>query len=462
MNTKSTLETPEVLKRIYDQKLVPGSAIAGLAAGTGTSYTLAGLAISSTLGGLAGPSAFVEGPLGEPVHPGLNLLVAGHDPQWHRLQRVVLGAVERLQRQLREIGQTSTQDSVTKKPFEDGNRNLGREIRESFDKHLFEDSPVGSILDHARPDVALRLPSLVMNSPTPETFAKGVEEILDREVAVYYPHGSLFEELNKFSPSRRWHQFLGQLVQAMEGSDASFQPICENSGFGSLAALRASLFMTCDGAHIRAALASNNSDVQRLLRQCLIIRPNRWSTAPSIRPLELKGGYATYRDAVRNVIADRRCGQSFQFTVDAAGYDILRQYDDYLHSKASTGDLPGHPWVMDLHWKIMWSMKMLYRRSADNASAGMAIHLAHCAVKEHLALVSEERQKHETQAAEKARQIMLTKLRELGDITVRELLRTYNSQRKELHLPILDTLIQEGLVTQTGNLIALADTATKP
>jgi len=160
-------------------------------------------------------------------------------------------------------------------------------------------------------------------------------------------------------------------------------------------------------------------------------------------------------------MANRRCRQSYQLTVDAAGYDILRQYDDYLHSKASTGDLPGHSWVMDLHWKIMWSMKVLYRHAADNASAGMAIHLTHCAIKEHLALVSEEQQKHETQAAEKARQIMLTKLRDLGDITVRDLLRTYNSQRKELHRPVLDSLIQEGLVTQTGNLIALADT-TKP
>ena len=107
----------------------------------------------------------------------------------------------------------------------------------------------------------------------------------------------------------------------------------------------------------------------------------------------------------------------------------------------------------------MWSVKVLYYRAADNACAGLALHLAHSAIKEHLALVSEERQKHETQAAEKARQVMLAKLREHGGITVRDLLRTYSHQKKELHLPVLDSLIQEGLATKTGNLVAAADTA---
>ena len=462
MNAKSTFETPEFLEKIYSQKLSIGSAIGGLAAATGTSCNLVGLAISSILGGLAGPTAFVEGPLGEPLHPGFNLIIADNDPNWHQLQRVVLGAVESLQRQLREIGQISTEDSITRKPFEDGNRNLGKEIRECFDKHMDQASPVAAILDHARPGLALRLPSMVMNSPTPESFAAGIEEILDREVAVYYPHGGLFQEIAKLSPSRRWHQFLGQLVQALEGSDASFQPICENSGFGSLSMLRARLLMTCNASHIRVALASNNSDVQRFLNQCLIIRPKRWSAAPSIRPLELKGVYSSYASAVKNVMANRRCGQSAQLTVDAAGYDILSQYSDFLRAKAASIDLPGHPWIiMDLHWKLMWSMKVLYPRAADIAAAAIAVHLGHCAINEHLALVSEERQMHETQAAEKARKIMLSKLRELGDVTVRDLLRTYNNQRKDLHLPVLEGLIQQGLINQTGNIICLADT-TKP
>lgn len=459
MNAKSTLETPEFLEKIYSQKLNIGSAIGGLAAATGTNDSLAGLAISSILGGLAGPTAFVEGPLGEPLHPGFNLLVANNDPNWHQLQRVVLGAVESLQRELREIGQISTEESMTWKPFEDGNRNLGKEIRECFYKHLDSDSPVAALLDHGRPGLALRLPSMVMNSPTPESFAAGIEEILDREVAVYYPHGGLFEEIAKLSPSRRWHQFLGQLVQAMEGSDVSFQPIRENSGFGSLSTLRVRLLMTCDASHVRVALASNNSDVQRFLRQCVIVRPKPLSATPSTRPIELKGGYSSYASAVRNVMASRRCGQSSLLPVDTAGYDILSQYSDFLRAKAATMDLPGHPWTMDLHWKLMWSMKVLYPGAADSKSASLAVHFGHCAIREHLALVSEEREMHETQAAEKAQERMLSKLRELGDVTVRDLLRTYNNQRRDLHLPVLEGLIQQGRITQTGNIICLADTS---
>ena len=459
MNAKSTFETPEFLEKIYSQKLNVGSAIGGLAAATGTSSNLVGLAISSILGGLAGPSAFVEGPLGEPLHPGFNLLVADNEPNWHQVQRVLLGSVEALQRQLREIGQIYNEDSMARKPFENGSRNLSREISGCFYKHLDPASPVAALLDQARPGLALRLPSMVMNSPTPESFAAGIKEILDREVAVYYPHGVLFEEIAKLSPSRRWHQFLGQLVQAMEGSDVSFQPIRENSGFGSLSLLRARLLMTCDASHVRVALASNNNDVQRFLRQCVIVRPKQWSAAPSTRPIELKGGYSSYASAVRNVMASRRCGRSAQLTVDTAGYDILCQYGEFLRAKAATMDLPGHLWIMNLHWKLMWSMKVLYPGAADITSASLAVHFGHCAISEHLALVSEEREMHETRAAEKAKEIMLSKLRELGDVTVRDLLRTYNNQRKDLHLPVLEGLIQQGMITQTGNIICLADTS---
>ena len=58
--------------------------------------------------------------------------------------------------------------------------------------------------------------------------------------------------------------------------------------------------------------------------------------------------------------------------------------------------------------------------------------------------------------AQDATQVMLSKIREFGPITVWELRRHYKVQNSEVHQPVLETLLEAGKVhlNESGKLIA--------
>ena len=430
-----------------------------LAASTGTSPESAALSSAALLGGIAGPDAHILGPADNPVGPNFNLLVTGgEDASWQRLQQLILGPVESLQARLRVMSRAVHPERVAEIENRRGAKNITQELHAAVGREFPDNGlPLGP-LDGLRANVALRQPSVLLSSPSPEIFKQGVEEVLDRHVLITYTAGLLFEELARLAPSRQWLDLLKTIVAALDGHDDRFERTHTNEGYGRLAALRATLLMTCKESQAVQAMGSSNSEVQRLLSQCLVLRPRFGTPAVSESREYLRGGFGAYTAAATDVLSSRRSGDGVQFKVTDADYELLVGYTAYLQSVLpKVQSLPQQAWALDLPWKISWAMMVLKgKMEPGDWCVPYAIHVAHTALLEHSAFSRQEHKKLQDREEERARLVMLNKLAKLGPCQLRQLLRTFKVQRKALYEPVLDGLISEGLIVREGSRYALA------
>lgn len=462
MNSPSPPEQPEILKKLYAcGRCRPGFAVLALGAATGTSPEMATLAAASLLGGIAGIEASVLGPADNPISPRFNLIVVGRDDAgWQRLQRLVLAPIESLQASLREMSHAVKPDRLDSLKNKPGSTDRTAEIHSAVGREFDNHQPF-SLTQDLRASTALKLPSVLLNSPAPDAFTRGIAEILDQQVSLVYPTGRLFEELGRMIPSRQWLELLGRIVNAIEGHDDFFDRLQPSEGYGRLASLKATLMMTCSHGQAVQAMGATNPEVQRLMQQCLIVRPTfRKPHLISDREY-LRGGYARYTDVAAEVLSSRRVGAGAQFKVVAADYELLMEYTSYLQSILPRGvGLPKCDWVLDLPWKIAWAMMSLEGRSTPgDFCIPYAIHVANQVLLEHAAFSREESKKLKLQEEESARRVLLEKLARIGPCRLRQLMRTFRVQRKALYGPVLDGLISDGLVVQKENCFELAPPA---
>ena len=259
-------------------------------------------------------------------------------------------------------------------------------------------------------------------------------------------------------PSRQWLDLLGRIVNALEGHDDFFDRLHANEGYGRLASLKATLMMTCSHGQAVQAMGASNPEVQRLMQQCLVVRPNFCKPDPITDREYLRGGYGRYTDVASNVLSSRRVGGGAQFKVNAADYELLLEYTSYMQSVLPRGvGLPKCDWVLDLPWKLAWALMSLEgRRNPGDSCIPYAIHVANEVLIEHAAFCREEGRKLKLQQEENVRRVVLEKLARLGPCQLRQLMRTFRVQRKALYAPVLDGLISDGLVVRKENCYALA------
>jgi len=462
MNTTTPIDQPEIIKKLYASgRCRAGIAVASLGAATGTSAELATLAAASLLGGIAGGDACVFGPADNPVSPRFNLLVVGReDPGWLRLQRLLLAPIESLQSSLREMSRAVKPDRLDAVDNKPNSRDRTAEIHAAVG-HEFDNSQPFSLTQDLRASTAIRLPSVLLKSPTPDVFNRGIAEILDQQVTLAFPAGRLFEELGRMIPSRQWLDLLGKIVNALEGHDDFFDRLHPNEGYGRLAALKATLMMTCSHGQAVQAMGASNPEIQRLMQQSLVVRPTFGKPHPISDREFLRGGYKLYTDAAADVLSSRRVGAGAQFKVNAADYELLMEYTSYMQSVLPReGGLPKCDWVLDLPWKLAWALMSLEgRRNPGDSCIPYAIHVADRVLLEHAAFSREEGKKLKQQEEQSARHALLDKLARLGPCPLRKLVRTFRVQRKALYAPVLDGLISDGLVVQKENCYALTERA---
>ena len=456
--TSSALEQPEIIKKLYScERCRPGFVVSALGAATGTSPEMAALAAAALLGGIAGGDAGVLGPTDNMVSPRFNLLIVGReDAGWQRLQQLLLAPIEALQSRLRDMSRAVTPnhlDAIDNRP---NSRNITAEIHTAVGREFDSARPLS--LAHLRASTALRFPSFLLNSPAPDAFNKGIAEILDHQLSLVYPSGRLFEEIGRKFPSRQWLDMLGRIVNALEGHDDFFDRPHPNEGYGRLATLKATLMMTCSHSLAVQAMGSTNREVQRLMQQSLVVRPNFCKPHTISNRETLRGGYKLYTDVAAEVLSSRRVGAGAQFKVVAADYELLMEYTSFLQSVVPSGvGLPTSDWVLDLPWKLAWTLMSLENRSTPGDSCiPYAIHVANRALNEHATFSREEGKKLKLQEDEHFRRLLLDKLARLGPCPLRELMRTFRVQRKAIYGPVLDDLVSDGLVVQKENCYALA------
>lgn len=416
--------------------IYPDLAAGAIAASSGTEVVTTALGVAAVLGNIAGPYAEIVGPMGERIHPGFNLVVAGGNcPRWYQAQKLLLDPVEACQREFRERAAAVTRERLDHMQAMRPHVDKTNELVTSHDGELPRHHGPDPIAAWNRPFIPLRRPTFALRSPTADIFEVVAPEILDGEVFAYFPDGG-------FAPT-------GRLASAIHGADQ--MQACE--GLGSVGAMRAFVLATLTKNDLGLALSA---DPLRVLEQCLL--------APQPQPGALEwpletvqDGYLAFNRAVRRIASCRRKGAGPCVQLNAQEHAALvafsRELQRYLERQPEDlGRYFRH--YPALPYKLMWAFFLL-SDSRDKCVPFIEYVVTETVTRQRDLLLAAQ------QAAEEAgvmriRLVMLRKIAERPGRR-RDLFRSYPVQRKELHAPVLLQLIAEGLVAEQDGLLKISD-----
>jgi len=430
-------------------------------------FTNAAIGLAAFLSGIAGPKAAILGPAGEYIHPGINLLMAAPgSPQWRRLEELLSEPIRCCQRMFREVSWETSSERLDALQFSWASEGRTNEVVERLKAGPFgEQSGAPSHVRADRPFTALRQPTFVLQSPEAETFHKALAETLDCSPLLLYPEAKAIFSTHQSSGIKRRGKEAGhpqaplaQLVAAaLGGEDRLFEKAHAKAGPGSIDTVRAHLVGTCSRMQLQEALAQGEQtgSLGRILEHCLLLSASADETPQCKTSLEnVRYGYSLYYDAIKSVLHTRRSGGGVVFSPNAQQHTALHNLT--LELCEWVNRLPnalrpffGH--VLTLHYRLLWAfLMMVFREEGEEWLIPFTIQTTRAVIEKEKALLEEIFTGAEQAAFARAQLVMLHKLA-ARPLLLRELLRSYSRQRRDLHEPVLETLLAEELVLRHGD-----------
>jgi hypothetical protein len=459
--TADDRDLPDVLKKVYSANCRPGAAILSLASASGMGVEDAALAATALLGGIGGTLSAIAGPADNRIIPGFNLVVAGvDDPGWGRLLQMLLEPIADGQRLIRNIGRAAIPQRLATAPDANSKEDRTAKLLEMGDHDLWRlKSASKEVMKELRGAQTLRLTSLVLSSPAPDVFERGLEELLDRQALVTYPTGRLLDEVLRVAPNRRWLELLTMINAALDGQDVPFKSTHADEGCGRLAQLEATLFVACSTSTASHFLRSTQPDIETLRSNCLVVPSRLGDPRPRCDRQYMCTGYERYCETVSEIFGARRSGKSKSYRPNDFEYALLREYSEFIEPDLrQCVTVPRRGWLLDLPSKVVWALTQLNSHGDyPNSIVPFAIHVAHTAVMKSHGFIEAERSKFQALEIERRQKAVLERMAQLGQCRLRELVRTFRYQRKEHFLPLLEDLELKGEIVRIGDLYALPE-----
>ncbi|MCB1078320.1 MAG: hypothetical protein KDM64_10890 [Verrucomicrobiae bacterium] len=205
------------------------------------------------------------------------------------------------------------------------------------------------------------------------------------------------------------------------------------------------------------------------------IEPSEESTDPELDASsppdakEVARHHEQYRQVVQEVIAARRRRSTFSHLTLAPEEAIrLREGLERFTRQLETVEPERQPYCVGLSRlpvALLFGLKLL---ASDSSLSGdlveTSLAVAHRAMRRHLHHLEQLGDRTNLKALDHQKKAMMRKLARLGACTWRDLLRSYPIQRKALHEPVLQSLVDEGLVERSrdGHLRLLVSPAEAP
>lgn len=432
----------------------PGHVIGSIAAASGASVLESALGVATLLSGIAGPRAVIQGPSGEKLDPGINLIIAGaHSAPWSRAEQLLVEPINRHQRMLRDLSRSTKSERLDHLQFVNyASDNTNKAVQITKEAEHPEEALHGlSVLSGVgREFAAMRQPTLILRSPDLRAFEAALPEVLDRAPLLYYSSGRLLSELLRKHPDKNWIALGSHVAAALGGQDQAFEKGDERLGPGTMELVKANLMLTCTRADLEAALSSESESLHRILGKSLLVDPSVIKqprlTATS---QTLKYGYQEYNAAVQLALHRRRSGAEIHCKPKDAQLAKLGEFE------AETGTwlaaLPENlrPFFSDtltLPYRLLWTFLTVKTfHEQEDWCLPLAIHLTREVLRHQATLIETLTASAEKAAWERARRVMLGKIADRPCL-LKELIRRYNIQRREVHEPILKELLSEGLI----------------
>lgn len=472
-----------------------GDAVAALAGLSGTSEVSAAIQSCNFLAALAGPRGGLVG-LGGEVHPiGTSMISLGADsPAQARLTELLISPLrylqedlieynrrvdpgwlsrmstmlvdpnlhghgerrpvreeERAEAELRHVaGRAEKSAQVVSESHPLDRRAAFRRERELSDEEHNARAMFAAMSPLAKVDYegmipfnearCLREPLVLLESPDAKVLLHGMGQVDRQSPLVIDADGRLLGGI--FGKPRH---------KAAEVIEGFLTGRCTRAvGGGGVSPGRGVLLSVIDRDRLAGWLAGSGTNGH--LCRALLAEPGQ--TAGAIEgPYDLgsiERGYAHYRQTVRSVLRLRRLDapgvapileppvaleffrrqREFQNRID--------EVESYLKSFAAS--------FIYLPATALWSLQHLSAASDDRELVPRAFHLAEEAMRMHLGLMKQGLEAGQLQSMEEDGLNMLRKLAQSEPCRIRDLLRRYDIQRKSLHEPVLEHLIETNRV----------------
>lgn len=215
--------------------------------------------------------------------------------------------------------------------------------------------------------------------------------------------------------------------------------------------LKAHLFISTSHEALAAALAAEDPDLQRLLQSCVFALPSRDPYPFTLKPDHLRAGYEAFTGAVNKVLGIRRNGSGHRVVFKAGLSEQIAQIAASTRNWCAGQPPRLQPYFAhagSLPYRLAWAfLTALCPGESDGwvvpFVGATAVHVLRTRRK----FLEAQMLAVEATRERQAREVMLQKLAR-GPCLWRELVRRYSIQRRELHQPVLDALMNEGAVRQ--------------
>jgi hypothetical protein len=301
----------------------------------------------------------------------------------------------------------------------------------------------------------MRMPSFSLNSPTPATFTAGASEITDGSGLIFFRGGRLLSHFLGPRVERSCVEYARRLADALVGADFVVENP-KNTGASKVHGLHVALYASVSVRQLTGALGGP-APLQELLGQCWIVDPS-WKAHFWQRPdLNcIRSGCQAYAEAVRLIYGSRHWEKGLKFTVtDETHQELLngiRVLETEIESNVPAEYLTLISGWRSLPYRILWTIYALNASyGACEGAVRTAVYMSRWTVNNQVALVrgivDAENRRRELQK----RKEMLDKFKGEGSMTFRELARRYPDQRRSVHEPTLQALLDEGAIVVDNN-----------
>ncbi len=188
------------------------------------------------------------------------------------------------------------------------------------------------------------------------------------------------------------------------------------------------------------------------------------STARDVNPEDVSAGYRRYRDTVKELVRLRRLDALGLWWIGVKGEVAMQLHQgqrEFIHQleTVDTATRALAAGFSNLPVTLLWTMAQLEpTKDVTGTMVSTALALSEAAMRNHLGVIRELRRDAETVRVERKAAEMLWKLLEVEPCTFRELMRKYPVQRREVHEPVLNHLVESGKVLRLeSNQLRLTD-----
>jgi hypothetical protein len=425
--------------------------------------------LASVLGGLGGPFAKIHGLLGEARDPSIPLILSERHPGRARdLQQLALGPALHFndwrRRQLAALDPTWYSEDLN---------SLSKGIRQTH-SGLVEllqhpDGRGDDIAEHRRRLLQIRhdfQPSLLLSSPTPETFDKIRSDVMDASPLIIDAGGDAIRRCLFHGKDRQsWIDLAAKLVAGARGGfdEPTVKPTSGLPSMGCARRQRTPFLIHLP--HELSGMTLCNPHTANFLEVAVLIPT--MTIDVDLEPLNLdaaKSALQRYHRAIEEVLWARMDNSGVTFAIAHWSRDFergCRELEEKIDSQPSEvrrlcGGLYGLP------HRLLFAGLLLHDSPHGGVEAlvpGVLLSADWC-VNQQIMLIREALREEERRGLLEAAVTMVRKLQDLPcPCKLSDLLRKYHHQNKELHLPILTFLSEQGVIEwkQATNEIRLLE-----